>query len=82
MINLLQISVREAFIKMQTNLKIQTTLKIIGLIIVAIIYYIFDERLKNRCRKAIQYFRIIPKKIMCSIRMTSFIRKNNILSKL
>lgn len=67
---------------MQYKLKIQTVIKVIGLIIVAVVYYIFDKRLKNRCRKAIQYFRIIPKKIMCSIKMTSFIRKNNILSKL
>lgn len=54
----------------------------IGLIIVLIAYYLFDKRFKARCRKAIQYFRIIPKKIMCSMKMTTFMRKNNVLTKL
>lgn len=82
MINFLRSSTNDAFERMKYNLKIRTVIKMIGMIIVAVIYYIFDERLKRRCRKAIQYFRIIPKKIMCSMKMTSFIRKNNILSKL
>ncbi len=53
----------------------------LGLIAALIVYLMCDRSLKSRCKKTIKYFRIIPKEIMCSIKLTTFMRKHKVLNK-
>jgi hypothetical protein len=62
--------------------KLLAYLKIVGLLVVVAIYLVYRHYLKKRCRVAIQFFGMIPNNIMCSMKMTSFLRKNKILNKL
>jgi len=57
-------------------------MKLTGLLVVCAIYLVYMHYLKKRCRVAMQFFGMIPKNIMCSMKMTSFLRRNKILNKL
>jgi len=59
-----------------------TVYKMIGLIVLCIWYIYWAIQTKNRCRLGIRYFQIIPKDILCDIRVSTYLRKNHILNKL
>lgn len=51
-----------------------------ALMILLIIYAIYNDNLKKRCKRSIDYFRMIPKEMMCTMKVTTYMRKNEILS--
>lgn len=50
------------------------------LIVVLIGYTYWNYTMSKRSQMAIRYFKIIPKKLMCNSKITSYMRKNNTLS--
>jgi hypothetical protein len=73
---------REAFIMMKEKTKEKILIKVLGLVIMLICYIWYDSSLKKRCKRAIKLFRIIPKELMCSMKITTYMRKHNSLKML
>ncbi len=44
--------------------------KIAGLIILSIMYIKYSRYLRQRCRMGLQFFGMVPRNIMCSLKMT------------
>lgn len=42
----------------------------------------YNKRMKNKCVMMIKYFKIIPKWIMNKVKVTNYIRRNNLLEKI
>lgn len=60
--------------------KIKIFYRMGSLFILLVVYGIYNESLKKRCKRSIDYFKMIPKDVMCTMKVTSFMRKNEILS--
>ena len=61
--------------------KLKIVHKSIEMLVALILYFVCDRSLRNRCKRAIKYFRIVPKEVMCSTKLTTFMRKQKVLSK-
>jgi hypothetical protein len=55
--------------------------KSIGMLLAIILYVFCDRSLAKRCKRAIKYLKFIPKEVMCSTKLTTFMRKQKVLSK-
>lgn len=44
------------------------------------VYVLYNKKLRKRCKRSIDYFKFIPKELMCTMKITSYMRKNEILS--
>ncbi len=55
--------------------------KSIGMLLAIVLYFFCDRSLGKRCKRVIKYFKIIPKEVMCSTKLTTFMRKQKVLSK-
>ena len=63
------------------NTEIKIFYRMGSLFILLVVYGVYNESLKKRCKRSIDYFRMIPKDVMCTMKVTSFMRKNEILSR-
>lgn len=55
--------------------------KMAAMVIILVFYFFFDYNLKKRCKRSIDYFRTIPKELMCTMKVTAYMRKNETLNK-
>ena len=61
--------------------KLHSFYKVMGLFLIGLVYIYFDRTLKNRCKRSIKYFKMIPKDIVCTMKITTFMKKNKVLNK-
>ncbi len=56
-----------------------SVLRCCGLLAVGVMYYFYYMELSKKCMLAVKYFTIIPKTVMGSMKLGTFLRKNNVL---
>lgn len=67
---------------MLRRVKIYSVMKCVGLLGVMVMYYLYYKELSRKCLLAVKYFTIIPKNLMSTMRLTTFLRRNDVLDKL
>lgn len=45
------------------------------------VFWWYNQKLKDKCKMTIRYFKIVPKSIMNKMKMTNYMRKNDLLKK-
>lgn len=53
-----------------------------GLVCSLIIYILYTMYLRKRSKIALKFVKMIPKNILCNMKMTSYLRKHKVLNKL
>jgi hypothetical protein len=56
--------------------------KLASVLIVCALYGFYWRYMKSKYKKALQFFTMIPKSIMCSLKMTIQLRKTNFFDKI